>query len=138
MKRLIKSKLSWIAAAYVCIFVVALVFAINTEPESAPCECTLEDINNNEKFGAGVYSDAVDKNISDQMALILYFDRELSHNEILQIEELGLDIDDDSWLPAPAVGGSYTTKCKVENICKLACSNLVKRVVSGETEAYPQ
>jgi hypothetical protein len=111
---------------------VALVFAINAEPEAAPCECTLEDINHNGKF-AGVYFDAMDKNMSDQMHLFLYFGHELSDDEILQVEQIGLDINDDSWLPSQWGGGFYSAVCKVENICKLACLDMVKRVTSAES-----
>jgi hypothetical protein len=131
MQRLLKSKLFWLAAVYVCIFVVALVFAINAEPETAPCECTLEDIRGNEKFGGDVYFDAAEKNISNQMTLFLYFDHELSDDEILQVEQIGLEINNDSWLPTQA-GGSYSAECIVENICRLACLDIVKRVTSGE------
>lgn len=133
MKRLLKSKMFWIAAAYVCIFVVALVFAINTEPEAAPCECTLEDIIHNEKFNTRVCLHAMDKNASDQMSLFLYFDQELSDEEILQVEQIGLEINNDSWLPSQWGGGSYGAKCKVENICKLACLDMVKKVTSAES-----
>jgi len=134
MHRLLKSKLFWLAAAYTCIFVVALVFAINAEPEAAPCECTLQDINNNEKFGGNVYTDAMDKNASDQMFLFLYFDHELSDEEILQVEQIGLEINDDSWLPTKT-GGFYSAECTVENICRLACLDIVRRVTSGEGTA---
>jgi len=131
MQKLLKSKLFWIAAVYVCMLVVALVFAVNAEPKAATCECTLEDIYGNEKFGGGVDSDAWHKNMSDQMKLFLYFDHELSDDEILQVEQIGLEINNDSWLPTEA-GGFYSAECIVENICRLACLDIVKRVTSGE------
>jgi hypothetical protein len=143
MKRLIKSKLFWIAAAYVCIFVVALVFAINAEPEAAPCEeynCSFLDILHNEKFNPNVYIDATYKNNlsdNDQMSLFLYFDHELSDDEILQVEQIGLKINKDSWIPTESGDFFYGAKCPVKNICKLACLDIVKRVTSAESYLEP-
>jgi len=126
MQRLFKSKLFWLTTAYVCILVVALVFAINAEPETATCECALEDIRSDGKF-VGVYSDAIHKSMSDQMHLFLYFDHALSNDEFLQIEQIGLEINNDSWLPTET-GGFYSAECTIGNICKLACLDIVKSV----------
>ena len=51
MVKLAKSKIFWFAVAYACILAVALVFAINAEPESEHPICTIEDITTHHKAG---------------------------------------------------------------------------------------
>jgi len=127
-KRVVLSLL--ILIVVVCISVVLIVM-VGTKENTCDYNCSLQDINNNEKFGAGVYFDAMHKNMSDQMRLFLYFDHELSDDEILQVEQIGLEINNESWLPTQS-GGFYSGKCKVEDICKLACLDIIKRVTSAE------
>lgn len=112
-----------------------------TRPEPIPAECNLEDIRDSQIFLPYVYWYATDKNPTDKTNLVLYFDHELSDDEIRQIEQLGVTVYKDSWIPP--VGDhpwhTYPARCKVEDICKLIGLDSLKRVDSGEgPESYPQ
>jgi hypothetical protein len=98
MHRLLKSKLFWLAAVYVCIFVVALVFAINTEPESEqPTEqateqrqCTIKDITTHLKAGEGLVTNIrlLESSPEDVYWLGLSTNHELTSAEIEKIYEI--------------------------------------------------
>jgi hypothetical protein len=122
MKRLIKSKIFWIASVYLCLTIVALTFAINTDKQSEHYECTLEDILSSDKV-EDVYYAMVSNNLSltDEIKLAIYFETKPNEDEILHIEELGVNIYSSSWVPpvGPHPYGLYLADCKIEDICKL-------------------
>ena len=133
MHRLAKSKLAWIALAYVCILVVVLVFAINVEHY----ECTREDIISSDKV-VGV-DEAMHWNnltMTDKIELTLYFDQKPSRDEIHYIEELGVTIHENTWIPPVDQHpyGFYFADCRIEDVCKLIDLELVKRIEWADDE----
>ncbi len=102
-------------------------------------ECDLEDIRDSKKFESLVVMQAMQKNITDEMKLFLYFDHELNNDEIQEIEQLRVTIYKDSWIPPMENHplGFYSAKSKVEDLCRLVNLDLVKRVASGERLLYP-
>ena len=112
-------------------------------PTPTPGECSLEDIRDSEFFSLAFYEAAKRLNPTDVMPLILYVDHELSDDEIQQIEQLGVTVDEDSWITPPEgyPWGTYFAKSKVEDICKLIGIDSIFRVISllefKDNEAYP-
>lgn len=102
--------------------------------------CRLEDIKDNNKFGGLVFMHATKKNVGDNMFLFLHFDHELTDDEIQQIEQLGVIINRNSWIPPAGTHptGFYISRSEIADICKLADLDLVKRVTSAEETYEPQ
>lgn len=130
MHRLVKSKLAWIALVYVCILVVALVFAIN----AGHYECTLDDIWNSPKVFPDVWNAAKSKEPTDEIKLFLHFDQKPSEEEMQQLEHNGFTVFNWSWTSpiGDITTGFYMGECKVNDICKLDDLEFVVKITSGE------
>ena len=130
MKKLARSKVFWLAAAYACILAVALVFSLQVEHY----ECTLEDIEQIPKLNP-VKPDIwlQEMGMEDQITLVLYFDSKPTDDQIEQLEHLGITIKRHSW--CPPVGshplGFYYASCKVVDLCKLLDVQFIERIASG-------
>jgi len=96
--------------------------------------CNIEDIKNSKKFESLVITQAMQKDITDEIMIYLYFDHKLSDEEVQEIEQFGITIYKDSWIPPMGNHplGFYLAKSKVENICVFDNIDLIKRVASGE------
>jgi len=96
--------------------------------------CDIEDIKNSKKFESLVITQAMQKDITDEITIYLYFNHKLSDEEIQEIEQFGITIYKDSWIPPMENHplGFYLAKSKVENICVFDDIDLIKKVASGE------
>ena len=105
-----------------------------TDIATQEASCNPEDIRDSEKFEGLAVMHAMQKDLTDEMNLFLYFDHELSDNEIQKIEKRRITIYKDSWIPPVGAHplGFYSAKTKITDICRLINLDLVKRVVSGE------
>jgi hypothetical protein len=136
--KLVKSKIFWFAAAYACILAVALVFALQATPEVEHHDCTLEDMRSSFKLVPiyGYLKNHPELSLTDEIDILVYIDPKPTSDEIKQIEQLGITIDSDSWIPPLNVGrwdspwGSYLARCSVENLCALDGEEHIEMVLS--------
>lgn len=120
------------------LIVIALAVSLPLTLKTIARECTIDDIQGNQKFDSSVLEYIYESNLksNDVMSLILYFNHKPTDEEILQIEGLGINISKSTWIPTGLESpvGAYGARANVEDICRLADIDSVVRVQSGESQ----